>query len=246
MLKAIETIYNGYRFRSRLEARWAVFFDTLGIKYEYEMEGYDLDGEWYLPDFWLPELDCWIEIKGKEPTLDEFGKAETLCMESGHDVHVFWGDIPFPYPDESQSSSFVDGNSAHPDGYCWCECDCGHGLLCVTWPGWTINGHEYHEDTPRLIEAYTAARQARFEHREKPRPIRALPSSPITPSPVTVKSPEPTECVCCERPLSPSYPVKHCDTCDDPMCEKCWSNSTECSECFAYRMRNDERDEALF
>lgn len=47
-MKAIETIYNNYHFRSRLEARWAVFFDTLGIEYRYEPEGYDLDGLWYL------------------------------------------------------------------------------------------------------------------------------------------------------------------------------------------------------
>ena len=31
-IKAIETIYNGYKFRSRLEARWAVFFDEAGIE----------------------------------------------------------------------------------------------------------------------------------------------------------------------------------------------------------------------
>ena len=36
MIKAVQTEYNGYKFRSRLEARWAVFFDTLGIEYEYE------------------------------------------------------------------------------------------------------------------------------------------------------------------------------------------------------------------
>lgn len=41
-MKAIETIYNGYRFRSRLEARWAIFFDELKIKYQYELEGYEL------------------------------------------------------------------------------------------------------------------------------------------------------------------------------------------------------------
>ena len=41
-LRAIQTEYKGYRFRSRLEARWAVFFDTLGVKWEYEPEGYDL------------------------------------------------------------------------------------------------------------------------------------------------------------------------------------------------------------
>lgn len=65
-MRAIETEYNGYKFRSRLEARWAVFFDALGIEYEYEKEGYDLDGIRYLPDFWLPRLDLWAEIKGKD------------------------------------------------------------------------------------------------------------------------------------------------------------------------------------
>ena len=54
-MKAIDTIYNGYKFRSRLEARWAVFFDAAGIKYEYEPEGFDLGGGClYLPDFYLP------------------------------------------------------------------------------------------------------------------------------------------------------------------------------------------------
>lgn len=38
-MQAIQTRYKGYHFRSRLEARWAVFFDTLGILWEYEKEG---------------------------------------------------------------------------------------------------------------------------------------------------------------------------------------------------------------
>ena len=64
-IKAIETRYNGYKFRSRLEARWAVFFDELGIKYEYEPEGYTMkDGTKYLPDFYLPEEGYYIECKG--------------------------------------------------------------------------------------------------------------------------------------------------------------------------------------
>src|SRR6266567_237032 len=97
MIKAIETIYNGYRFRSRIEARWAVFFDTLGIPYEYEKEGYDLDGVRYLPDFWLPEQEYWIEIKGQEPTEAEHIKALQLAQSSSHPpyppVHIFEGDI---------------------------------------------------------------------------------------------------------------------------------------------------------
>jgi len=63
-IKPIETIYNGYKFRSRLEARWAVFFDELGIKYEYELEGFELpNGLRYLPDFYLPEFNVYVEVK---------------------------------------------------------------------------------------------------------------------------------------------------------------------------------------
>ena len=63
-IKAIETRYNGYLFRSRLEARWAVFFDSLGIRYEYEPEGFELpSGKRYLPDFYLKDFEMYAEIK---------------------------------------------------------------------------------------------------------------------------------------------------------------------------------------
>ena len=78
-IKPIETIYNGYRFRSRLEARWAVFFDTLDIKYEYEKEGFDLgDGIYYLPDFWLPQVNMWAEVKPEKLTPPEMRKCNLL------------------------------------------------------------------------------------------------------------------------------------------------------------------------
>ena len=78
-IKAIETKYKGYRFRSRLEARWAVFFDALELKWEYEPEGFDLgDGVYYLPDFYLPEMKVWIEIKGGFATDEEIYKCRKL------------------------------------------------------------------------------------------------------------------------------------------------------------------------
>lgn len=65
-INAIETHYAGCRFRSRLEARWAVFFDTLGIEWQYEPQGYLVGPQHtsYLPDFWLPGLERWVEVKG--------------------------------------------------------------------------------------------------------------------------------------------------------------------------------------
>lgn len=77
--KAIETIYNGYRFRSRLEARWAVFFDTAGIRYEYEPEGFEIEySDWdqpirYLPDFYFPDWDIYGEVK---PSLEKLKEDE--------------------------------------------------------------------------------------------------------------------------------------------------------------------------
>ena len=83
-IKAIETIYNGYRFRSRLEARWAVFFDAAGIKYQYDPEGYTLkDGTRYLPDFYLTESDTHVEVK---PNIRESIPDVERCIKM-----IVWG-----------------------------------------------------------------------------------------------------------------------------------------------------------
>lgn len=91
LLKALPTEYRGLQFRSRLEARWAVFFDTLGIPYEYEREGYDLDGVWYLPDFWLPSIDSWVEIKPKKITDEERDKLRMLSEVTQKCCFAFQG-----------------------------------------------------------------------------------------------------------------------------------------------------------
>lgn len=91
-IKAIETNYNGYKFRSRLEARWAVFFEALGIPYKYEPEGFDLDGVWYLPDFWLEDQELWIEIKPVYPTFKEQYKAYQLAKLKYTNVVILSGE----------------------------------------------------------------------------------------------------------------------------------------------------------
>lgn len=52
-IKAHPTLYHGTMFRSRLEARWAAFFDLAGWAYEYE--AFDLVG--WTPDF-LVHFKC--------------------------------------------------------------------------------------------------------------------------------------------------------------------------------------------
>lgn len=63
-LKAIPQTYNGVQLRSKTEKLCAMELDRMGFRWEYEPEGVDLDGLWYLPDFWLPECKMFIECKG--------------------------------------------------------------------------------------------------------------------------------------------------------------------------------------
>jgi hypothetical protein len=89
-IKAIETRWKGYHFRSRLEARWAVFFEALGLNWEYEPEGFVLkDGTNYLPDFKVTSPNgaiSWYEVKNKTVKSDPKMKTfdQTLAMENLH------------------------------------------------------------------------------------------------------------------------------------------------------------------
>ena len=95
-IKPIETVYNGYRFRSRLEARWAVLFDALKIKYQYEQDGFDLgDGQRYLPDFYFPDIKYYAEVKGNsEHIASDLKKTESFALH-GKTAIMILGNIPY-------------------------------------------------------------------------------------------------------------------------------------------------------
>lgn len=80
MIAVKPTLYKGYYFRSKNEAKWAVFFDKLGIPYQYEPEAFMCsDGSQYTPDFFLPNSylrdirwkGLYLEVKHKEWTHQE-------------------------------------------------------------------------------------------------------------------------------------------------------------------------------
>ncbi len=97
IIKAIETKYKGCRFRSRLEARYAVLFDALGIEWHYEPEGFELEhyGR-YLPDFYLPQIDMWAEVKAKPFDINERNKAFALSSGTNKPV-IQLTSMPEPY-----------------------------------------------------------------------------------------------------------------------------------------------------
>jgi hypothetical protein len=193
--RPLDTIYNGYRFRSRLEARWAVFFDEVGIRYEYEPQGYELppivtnkpptqyDTEtlWYLPDFYIPELDLIIEIKGPELSPVDRVKVERMTFYSNSCVallrHIpnpakLAEDVDFTEIYNKDVAGECDGDQ--PYWFCVCP-ECGkvgfefegqsQRISCGCQDQTTKN-RTYDDD--HLLKAYAKARQARFEHGDRP------------------------------------------------------------------------------
>lgn len=101
-IQAIATPYDGYIFRSRLEARWAVFLNAQSIAWQYEVEGYRLaNGLGYLPDFVIAQRrgpDAFLEIKpdfDSEPVQRDLEtirlKAKLLALGSGKTVYIVYG-----------------------------------------------------------------------------------------------------------------------------------------------------------
>lgn len=115
-LKPLETRYDGHRFRSRREARWAVFFKEAGIDAQYEEQGYDLgEAGWYLPDFRINRgtpAGHFFEVKGVTPTREELAKAEALCEQSKLPVYVYYADVQLPASAqlcEMSEKTYLDG-----------------------------------------------------------------------------------------------------------------------------------------
>jgi hypothetical protein len=60
------------------------FFDRMGIKFQYEPQGYKLpDGTCYLPDFYLPVINTWAEVKPVPLSPEERRKCEAVVMGLG-------------------------------------------------------------------------------------------------------------------------------------------------------------------
>jgi hypothetical protein len=88
--------YNGYRFKNILEARWAVFFDQLGIAYQYEPQEYIFEETPYTPTFYLPQHDYVIDIFEEKPTQEDWEKAFLFALYEGKTIYMFAGDVWLP------------------------------------------------------------------------------------------------------------------------------------------------------
>lgn len=181
-IKPIETYYNGYRFRSRLEARWAVFFDSLGIPYLYEPEGFVLpNGDWYLPDFYLPDCKQFFEVKGTIRSGKDWQKIQNVA-KSGHAITVGYDNGISLASDwwNTEECEFKIEEFISTGWLCQCE-ECGKywftgssGSYACQCCGAYDGDHHFRivmDDSDGAAPGgsiWDVAKQARFEHGEKP------------------------------------------------------------------------------
>jgi len=175
-MKAIETKAYGHRFRSRLEAKWAVAFTEARIEWQYEPEGFDLgDAGLYLPDFWLPQVSMWAEVKPGRPTDQELQKVESLVRQSSNPCllligppasYAYWAIEPEPFHDEPELDELgiidycpFEGSDYHlSESRFFASCGAAGVFPMPFDPGWDYSH-----------PAVEAALSARFEHGESPR-----------------------------------------------------------------------------
>lgn len=177
-MKAIQTYYKGYKFRSRTEARWAVFFDSVGVDWEYEPEGFVLsDGSHYLPDFKVTYFDqgnrnfpltYWFEVKGDLQSITDKELMKVFLFE--HELVLLVG-APSEKGYVSNKtyrgelfSEFKKRVFSNDDDYA-----CVSPWSCKQRP-WVDPQCCFVSEILQMKTAVSKARSARFEHGEKPKP----------------------------------------------------------------------------
>jgi hypothetical protein len=170
-VRPIETVYRGFRFRSRLEARWAVFFDAAGIEWRYEDQGFDVGGRWYLPDFWLPKLKAFVEVK---PNEEAVGNARSVLRDLAL-AHGCHGLLTVGTPNQFEMFDITKNVAATASTYerkAWLN-DCPFCTnvvidddVCACAGDVFVIKHHNRCTNARVRHAQHEAMRARFEHGE--------------------------------------------------------------------------------
>lgn len=186
------TWYNGILFRACLEARWAVFFDCLGISYRYEPHSFDVATGVrcvkYKPDFFLPSLSKYIEIKPSKPVEIENIRCAAWTRDIGNIYLLFHLNEP---SDKTENGwlYYHDETMKGPPLICdkqyWCECpncgkidieQCGEIESCgcfnseyynqkCEYDDYLISSNLIHSE--RLMKAYRIAKNRKFDGKGK-------------------------------------------------------------------------------
>ncbi|WP_110946480.1 PDDEXK family nuclease [Pseudomonas bohemica] len=104
-----QTIFekDGYKMRSHSETRWAGMMNALRIDWHYEPRLVKTRHGYYLPDFYLPRAEVFVEVKGPRPSQVEIEKAVDAGLVTGRLVVIVCGDMNMCYPGIAGGEIFV-------------------------------------------------------------------------------------------------------------------------------------------
>jgi len=117
-IKPIPTIYNGVKYRSRTEARWALFMEKLGLTFDYEPDGFELpSGRRYLPDFYIHDFKTYLEVKPNSMDIvkEEYSKFEEFAK--AHQDIEFWIALGSPSCERGNILVFEKGDEINGVGF---------------------------------------------------------------------------------------------------------------------------------
>jgi len=57
-------LYKDIKFRSSWEVKYAQYLDSLGYSWKYEPEAFETPVGYYTPDFWVQDINSYVEVKG--------------------------------------------------------------------------------------------------------------------------------------------------------------------------------------
>lgn len=142
-MRSIPTLYKGVRFRSRLEARWALFFDEMGLTWQHEpalFAGFP-DGSRYLPDFFIPEWNLFVEVKPQTCAYHD----DVLRLQKAWDFSVMCalGNVEYEACEVGSAKSIVLFGEPRVPG---CSYECSDGTLATS-----IRLYGHHIMSPTFI-----------------------------------------------------------------------------------------------
>jgi len=159
-----------------------VFFDTLGVRWEHEPQGYALPHGPYLPDFriQLSGGAAWFEVKHSDADSQDDRWAD-LAVATEMPVYVAFG-MPRPGEQSPRTHGWMELFDPYPGwdnhrAFCVCLACSGIGIefegrsermRCPGHPHANSGMRLTTSDHPRIEHAYETALSARFEHGERP------------------------------------------------------------------------------
>lgn len=153
----IPTTYAGTRFRSRLEAKWAAFFDMLGWKWEYEP--FDCAG--WIPDFLLVGKSATlVEVKPilRLEDLNGLERKYEVASET-HEVLIVGAGLGLEGSDGGWMTLgwYLEFQESEPEPRWWCNASLMKLPASGVWD-WCSELHSYHGRLTGWYDGYIPGR----------------------------------------------------------------------------------------